>query len=130
MRELKFRAWNNGDRKMLFNVSILQEAPESEYGSLVKNKITGVVGIERSHIMQYTGPKDKKGKEIYEGDILEGGLEVVWVQICGGWKFNPSKNNTDISFMESVVNFPYDEVEIIGNIYENPELLEDDRPAF
>lgn len=64
MRELKFRVWNNSDRKMLFNVSILQEAPESEYGTLVKNKITGVVGIERSHIMQYTGIKDKNNKEI------------------------------------------------------------------
>lgn len=144
MRELKFRVWNNSDRKMLFNVSILQEAPESEYGTLVKNKITGVVGIERSHIMQYTGIKDKNNKEIYEGDIIDvripedyGGTEdeegrsqflcrqkVEWSKTGGYFSDEDTGEYRPLLGSEEI------EIEIRGNIYQNPELLEDDRAAF
>jgi hypothetical protein len=71
-------------------------------------------------LMQFTGLHDKNGKEIYEGDITEVG-EVVWVRQRGGWMYNPSRANTDISFMEAPIN--HDVVEIIGNVYENPNLL-------
>ena len=63
-------------------------------------------------IMQYTGLKDKNGKEIYEGDILE---------VYGGECIN--------YLVESLYSIFYDrintelEYEIIGNIHENPELL-------
>ncbi|MGA5692882.1 YopX family protein [Cytobacillus pseudoceanisediminis] len=81
-------------------------------------------------IMQYTGLKDKNGKEIYEGDILKitcnfyfrKGIEidkVVWWE-KGGWLCN------DWTLSELIDNHEEgeQEFEVIGNIYENPSLLE------
>jgi uncharacterized phage protein (TIGR01671 family) len=66
--------------------------------------------------MQYTGLEDKNGKEIYEGDIL-----YIENEICEV-KFNvPSF--TAYNSQEHEWNIQYAGVEIIGNIYENPELL-------
>jgi uncharacterized phage protein (TIGR01671 family) len=82
-------------------------------------------------LMQYTGLKDKNGVEIYEGDILknpdQGELEyhedpingqVVWWNLLG-WTLA----NKDGSIWEDVDYLANYELEVIGNIYENPELL-------
>ncbi len=74
-------------------------------------------------LMQYTGLKDKNGKEIYEGDLVKvegaGGepLQIVWntTQLCG---FAYQAGAFYHGFIE-----PDDSIEVIGNIYENPELL-------
>ena len=77
-----------------------------------------------SELMQYTGLKDKDGKEIYEGDILRdeyGSRKVKWImEHCAFLVFatNPSRYIA----MES--DGQLKNTEIIGNIYENPELLE------
>lgn len=72
-------------------------------------------------IMQYTGLKDKNGKEIYEGDI------VLWIDSKGNKRQNKvffergafRLRNTYFELLE------YGILEVIGNIYENPELLEE-----
>ena len=70
-------------------------------------------------VMQFTGLKDKNGKEIYEGDVVKGGWDcedgrlVEFVE--GG--FEPFAKNNGQQGQDS------DDIEIIGNIYENPELL-------
>lgn len=73
-------------------------------------------------IMQYTGLKDKYGKDIYEGDILrshEGIIrEVLWYIPDSAWRLKEKNGNVTMSFKGWV----YDTT-IIGNIYENPELL-------
>lgn len=112
MREIKFRAW---DGKSMFNVEQIT-FNEAIWGC---DKGRGVSIVFQPHIilMQFTGLHDKNGKEIYEGDILcwpkyEGKKNqirwvVEWNNDRAGW--------TDWS--------PRNEAEVIGNIYENPELL-------
>ncbi len=83
-------------------------------------------------LLQYTGLKDKNNKEVYEGDIVCANDEkciISWH--LGGWILN-KVNKSDyvrlfISYLTKRENKQYysDDIEIIGNIYENKELLED-----
>jgi hypothetical protein len=111
MREIKFRAWDKERNRMLefglFDLDCGQW--DTEIGS-----------INDFPIMQYTGLKDKKGKEIYEGDIVksrgyndineEERVFIETVEFNGG-EFLP------------ICEEPSENYEVIGNIYENPELL-------
>ena len=105
MREIKFRAWDKHISKMIqsgiqFNNTTM--TLECRIPSLV--------------LMQYTGLKDKNGKEIYEGDILKfDTFSVLAVNVydAGGWNPFIDDCQTDSSWHYM----------IIGNIYENPELL-------
>ena len=80
------------------------------------------------HLMQSTGLKDKNGKEIFEGDILDYKGRKALVRWHGSYasfiyRFvdEPHKRNTEWK----PLYLAYMKCEIIGNIYENPELLED-----
>jgi uncharacterized phage protein (TIGR01671 family) len=94
----------------------------------IANDIDG----EHYQIMQFTGLLDKNGKEIYEGDILGlaegvyGTWEVFWDDDFKG--FSLSKTEEEIAGLGETLNKDvFDgittEAEIIGNIYENPELI-------
>lgn len=121
MREIKFRVWDK-DRKYMGVVETIDWGNNSiGYifgGQYWINKLNSV------DLLQFTGLKDKNGKEIYEGDIVRfedeewqsGIYKVVWEEDCAGftlqypngrdedWEYNPFSGNADI--------------EIIGNIYE------------
>jgi len=80
--------------------------------------------------MQYTGLKDKNGVEIYEKDITEEGGFTDWCEKCIGYQqFGMLEegafcHNCDGDYsLSDIVNDSPSEMEIIGNIYENPELL-------
>lgn len=114
MREIKFRAWNEwADRK-----------------EMVYFKVDEPKAIENTawnaEIMQYTGLKDKNGKEIYEGDIIKyshkavGEIKRVVSYKYGMYGIEGKMKETHIPF----ANILQSEYEVIGNIYENPELLE------
>ena len=109
MREIKFRIWDINARKWLksFNTNLLD-----------------IHEFNLAKIMQYTGLKDKNNKEIYEGDIFHIGSKkilyvVEWID-CG-LKGRQIKNKSWIGF-----DYWKDDIEVIGNIYENPELMEDE----
>ena len=76
-----------------------------------------------SESQQFTGLLDKDETGIYEGDILDGAMgkqKIVWSEDVGigyGFIWEPLEKNT-----ESITGF-IDEYEVIGNIYDNPELL-------
>jgi len=76
-------------------------------------------------IMLFTGFKDEDGKEIYEGDILSGDYpdEVFWDKNRGQWMLNNYDGPDDTLWEILKFNKP----KIIGNIYENPDLLKDSK---
>lgn len=133
MREIKFRAWIKAKKEMQ-TIDFL----DFRYKKIGLNNEEYLKEFSNCELMQYTGLKDKKGKEIYEGDIVAdildgeilmvgdiqfdcGTFGVEWVDfkknksMVGAWgqKHNLRRLDDDI----------VDRIEVIGNIYENEELL-------
>jgi len=112
MREIKFRAWDKEIKKM--------RLPERMKHAISLNFNTGIVEIGNGgdvEFLQYTGLKDKNGKEIYEGDILDGGYVVEWETM----EDNEMGFGVGIGF--NVHPDIVEDSEVIGNIYENPKLI-------
>lgn len=138
MREIKFRAWDKEEGTMLSDISLLDDTWDmmNEFFKYKKDEL---------HFMQYTGLKDKNGKEIYEGDVLQlvdeigehvrvicefgnrritsfSGTEIdvqcfYFKTVKTNWKTNPVANNYKGMHDLEII-------EVIGNIYEHPELVD------
>lgn len=127
MREIKFRAWDKNKNKM-YQVRGINFDNEDLWLKINETQIMGA-NLFEVELMQYTGLKDKNGTEIYEGDIvkytseLENGIFEVKYSNCrfyGLWiEANFMDITTDLFYLGSS-----NELEVIGNIYQNPELLE------
>lgn len=86
---------------------------------------SGGIDSTSSELMQFTGLKDRSGVEIYEGDILSPGLrEVSWQQgaysMGDGWYTQSHELKTGYWTLSKTQT---EDAEVIGNIYQNPELL-------
>lgn len=121
-RELKFRAWVPSGGSKRFEMMPVEEIEWNQDGS-IKELNAGYCYSEKYNpdmlqgviLMQYTGLKDKNGKEIYEGDIVawQGGVhQVLWNDMnTPHWSGVP----------DSRIEFSaWRDCEVIGNIYENP----------
>ncbi|WP_039652393.1 YopX family protein [Clostridium tyrobutyricum] len=117
MREIKFRVWDILNKKMLEWGDIF-DLPAWEI-------FPGTPEQRPFEVMQYTGLKDRKGKDIFEGDIVaEGTINYVVAFYAGAWRL---KQNIDgDTWWKSLYRYVADfRVEVIGNVYENQELLKE-----
>lgn len=136
MREIKFRAWFEGHMYEIAKLDFWGD-PEQATCDMVRMSLTEdgyteecEVYLHEVELMQYTGMKDKNGKEIYEGDIVTTDLERNYLIVeyrNGAFMLNCNdglEDYYDIFFAtsdEPTEIYKYGEV--VGNIYENPEML-------
>ena len=145
MREIKFRAWDKENKKMLSPETLLKR-------NYFINSLTGKIRFDTDNscsdpdccggpfpqwednddliVLQYTGLKDKNGKEIYEGDIIEATAKlqgfvmcVIWDSQDAGWRVNYYNGTKPIQDWLCM----YQQLEVIGNIYQHPHLLKDSK---
>ena len=109
MREIKFRAWNG--KRILDDFCVSCRSGKAE----VRGEVFDWT------LMQYTGLKDKNGKEIYEGDVVKSDWYNDEQRITGARVIFTSGCFTCIGLKHKLYLYP--ELEVIGNIYENPELI-------
>ena len=118
MREIKFRAWDNNE---MLEVRSLEFVPSHKsFNGKPGYNINIHLGITQENLMQFTGLKDKDGKEIYEGDILERSDKQRDIVIFDGGSFCVKHDKGGMDFIAYNNYF-----EVIGNIWENPGLLKD-----
>lgn len=127
MRVPKFRAWVKDEKRM----TDVHEMTFIDGEVYLISDITGFYAYEEFKLMQSTGLKDKNDKEIYEGDVVKfpefnGDIyitPVVWDKSCAcfGLSFS-GKYPISFDYLEEFYTELKD-IEVVGNIYENPELL-------
>jgi uncharacterized phage protein (TIGR01671 family) len=120
-REIKFRAWDKVD-KIMIEWSELRKL----HASL--SYIEESERLDARIMMQYTGLKDKNGKEIYEGDIVEWKQLNTWHKnnvywLGSGFYADTSEWKEDLNEPTTISLISALGCEIIGDIYSNPDLL-------
>ncbi len=127
MRTMKFRAWVFEDKEMI-EVECLEQYKRLNQKAVsnIKQRYPDTWEGKKFELMQFTGLKDKNKKDIYEGDIVE-------VDFGSSLKSLATVDWHKASFTLFYINDPeafgdwiwkyHDNLEVVGNIYENPELL-------
>ena len=140
MRDIKFRVWDKYNKKMIqsetiLNICFVRTEHTPNLIVCTNRKINHFEEIREQdkkycnefELLQYTGIKDKNGKEIYEGDIFAHNNQKFEV-IYDGTRFigvdGDRSGNGYCCYVDSCYKNGSSSIEVIGNVYENPELLE------
>ena len=119
MREIKFRAWDAEEKNFIYFDAL--DGILSKCDETYRQRCVG-------KFEQFTGLYDKNGKEIYEGDIIAYGVTkavIEWINIFSAFKCCSCMDKVDPFEWPLHKEYAREGFEVIGNIYSNPELLND-----
>ncbi|MFR6670724.1 YopX family protein [Enterococcus sp.] len=133
----KFRCWDEPNKTMRFNNEIVIWSGQVYINEKKKldSRIKGYSCLPK-HLMQSTGLKDKNGVEVFQGDIVkvtDEDEEYSYISVVKNYAEEgypafdieyPSDWEYESNALSTIMSGGYETIEIIGNIYENPELLE------
>ena len=138
MREIKFRGqtgttegkkWVYGN---YYKVKSFFNDKEGHFIGMIRNNHLNDFNVDENTLGQFTGLKDKNGKEIYEGDIVKVNDEiiakVIWDKDYLGYFLYTNEENSIDSFEngEQPLYDYFGSIEVIGNVFENPELVKEE----
>nr|WP_298927364.1 YopX family protein [uncultured Erythrobacter sp.] len=117
-REIKFRVWDKASNQMLDNDCLLH----GDYGEWPRI-VFALNGEDADYtLMQFTGLTDKNGTEIYEGDVVELHGQL-FAAVYDAPQFWLSKDGSPDGLEDTFYSDSGMLYEVVGNVYENPELL-------
>ena len=126
MREIRFRCWDKKDEVMFYsrkdNFTFIEaDRSDKKYGVVMKGVLSAAID-NKMPIMQFTGLKDRNGREIYEGDIYRVDAEDA---LCGTYPVVVDETHGMRFMLGKSIVCKADAIygEVIGNVYENPEMV-------
>ncbi len=140
MRQIKFRVWDKTEDKFIplkdYHLATIRFDGLPQFFTCDNVLIYGKVWPEHLVLQQFTGLKDKNSIEVYEGDVVElcfcntpdykNKTLIEWSDYHNGWAITQLGVPLDSIFRSYRLSLPfitYNSIRVIGNIFENPELL-------
>lgn len=126
-REIKFRAWDSYNESLVKVLELKFDAKIAYVESLreLNEGERYDISFDNLKLLQYTGLKDMNGVDIYEGDVISDNISMVGVVEFKKSAYRVNYKNNSCKWFIDYIESEIKTIEIIGNIYENKNLLEE-----